>query len=87
VSGSVPSARRVPASCGFRQAQPTSSWRLRLIGFTAHYGPSHRVGLVQAHSLDFCVCENGLVSGESGGRFIVPVRTDAHWRITGRVRE
>ena len=39
--------------------------RLRLIGFTAHYGLSHSLGLVQPHSLESCVCENGSVSGGS----------------------
>jgi hypothetical protein len=45
-------------------AVPTSSLRLGLIRFTAHYGLIHSVGLVQAHSLESCVCENGSVSGE-----------------------
>jgi hypothetical protein len=61
----VPELVETAASGGFERLSLRSSCRLRLIGFTAHYGLSHRVGLVQAHSLESCVCENGSVSGES----------------------
>jgi hypothetical protein len=46
-------------------AAPTSSLRLGQIRFTAHYGLSHSLGLVQPHSLESCVCENGTVSGDA----------------------
>jgi hypothetical protein len=47
-------------------ARPTANWQMRLIVFTAGYGLRHSVGLVHAHSLESCVCENGSGSGEKG---------------------
>jgi hypothetical protein len=46
--------------------------------FTAGYGLRHSVGLVQAHSLETCVCENGSGSGEKGRAVHVSVAIDAH---------
>ena len=62
------------ALAGFRWPRQASQWAPRLTVFTAGYGSSHRLGFVQPHSLEFCVCENGSVSGEKQRRFIVPVR-------------
>jgi hypothetical protein len=59
-------------------ARPTANWRMRLIVFTAGYGRRHSVGLVQAHSLESCVCENGSGSGEKGRAVHVSVAIDAH---------
>jgi hypothetical protein len=58
--------------------QPTTNWRMGLIVFTAGYGLRHSVGLVQAHSLESCVCENGSGSGEKGRAVYVSVAIDAH---------
>jgi hypothetical protein len=43
-------------------------WLPRQIEVTACSYLCHSWVFVQAHSLEFCVCENGSVSGECGGR-------------------
>jgi hypothetical protein len=58
-----------------QRCQPVSRWASELTDFTAGYGPSHSLRLVQAHSLESCVCENGSVSGEKQRTVIVPVCT------------